>query len=310
MVNLEIFAIKFRLSYSVSMDTRQLETLLAIEQHGGFAAAAQVVNITASAVSQQISALESELGAKLYDRAHRPPMLTAKGAEMVRSARAILQIVSETKTSITGMQVRGTIAFGSLRTGTNSLVPKAFASLRKTYPELNFRLRIGMAEELMSEVVSGQLDAALVADYVAVPQGLTWTPVINEPLVVLTPLGVSERSLEVLIRKVPYIRYKTQVQLSRQIDTEIARLSATPLEVVSVSTMTAVVGCVQAGLGFAVVPKIAVQDMITTSLDWFLFGTPPIHRRLGVVQRAASSRESVLNALIVALEFHGQELSV
>ncbi len=291
------------------MDTRQLKTLLAVAQHGGFAAAAQAVNLTASAVSQQIAALESELGATLFDRAYRPPTLTAKGAEMVRSACAILQIVTETKTSVTGMQVRGTMAFGSLRTGANSLVPRALASLRMTYPELKFNLRIGMAEELMSEVVSGQLDAALVADYVAVPGSLRWTPVINEPLVVLIPKGKGERSLEDLIRKVPYICYSTQVQLSRQIDTEIARLPPTPLQVISVNTMTAVVGCVQAGLGFAVVPQIALQGMITTSFDWFPFGTPPIHRRLGVVQRATSSREEVLAALITALEHHGQALS-
>lgn len=297
-----------RKSYFVSMDTKQLKTLLAIEQHGGFAAAAQVVNITASAVSQQITALESELGAKLFDRTYRPPMLTAKGAEMVHSARAILQIVAETKTSIAGMQVCGTIAFGSLRTGTNSLVPRALASLRKTYPELNFCLRVAMSEELMNEVVSGHLDAALVADYVAVPKSLTWTPVVNEPLVVLIPLGTRERTLEDLIRKVPYIRYQTQVQLSRQIDTEIARFSSTPIEIVSVNTMAAVVGCVQAGLGFAVVPQIALQDMITTSIDWFPFGTPAIHRRLGVVQRVTSSREDVLRALIIALEFHSQTL--
>jgi DNA-binding transcriptional LysR family regulator len=291
------------------MDTRQLKTLLAVAQHGGFAAAAHAVNLTASAVSQQIAALESELGATLFDRAYRPPTLTAKGAEMVRSACAILQIVTETKTSVTGMQVRGTMAFGSLRTGANSLVPRALASLRMTYPELKFSLRIGMAEELMSEVVSGQLDAALVADYVAVPRSLRWTPVINEPLVVLIPKGKGERSLEDLIRKVPYICYSTQVQLSRQIDTEIARLSSTPLQVISVNTMTAVVGCVQAGLGFAVVPQIALQGMITTSFDWFPFGTPPIHRRLGVVQRATSSREEVLAALITTLEHHGQALS-
>ena len=291
------------------MDTRQLKTLLAVAQHGGFAAGAQAVNLTASAVSQQIASLESELGAKLFDRANRPPTLTPKGAEMVRSARAILQIVTETKTSVTGRQVSGTIALGSLRTGANSLVPRALASLRMTYPELTFRLHIGMAEELISDVVSGHLDAALVADYIAVPQSLRWTPVINEPLVVLTPKGKGERSLEDLIRKVPYIRYSTQVQLSRQIDTEISRLSSTPLQVILVNTMTAVVGCVQAGLGFSVVPQIALQDMNTDSLDWSPFGTPPIHRRLGVVQRATSNREEVLAALITALEQHGQVLS-
>lgn len=291
------------------MDTRQLKTLLAVEQYGGFAAAAEAVNITASAVSQQIQALELELGVPLFDRSHRPPMLTAKGAEMIRSARAILQIVAETKTSITGTQVRGTLSFGSLRTGVTFLVPRALASLSNTYPELRYRLRTGMAEELISQVVSGELDAALVADYVALPQSLRWTPVVNEPLVVLVPSGTPEHSLEYLSREVPYIRYRTQVQLSRQIDTEIAQLSSTPTQIVSVNTMTAVIGCVQAGLGFSVVPQSALQGVITTALEWFPFGSPPIHRRLGMIQRATSSREEVLRALSLALEDHGSTLS-
>ena len=287
------------------MDTRQLETLLAITPHGGFAAAARAVNLTASAVSQQISALEAELGVQLFDRDRRPPVLTAKGAEMVRSAQSILQIVTDTKASATGGQVRGTLAFGSLRTTANSLVPRSLTPLRARFPDLNFRIRVGMSEELISEVVSGQLDAALVADHVAVPNGLRWTAVVTEPLVVLTPPGVGAVSMADLIRDVPYIRYRTQVPLARQIDTEFARFGAVPRQVVSVNTMPSVVGCVQAGLGFAIIPQIALQDMITASLDWFPFGAPPIHRRLGVVQRVTSGREGVLGALVEALTHLG-----
>lgn len=288
------------------MDTRQLETLLAIAQHGGFAAAAKVVNLTASAVSQQISALEAELGTQLFDRSRRPPALTAKGAEMVRSARSILHIVSETKASVAEGRMRGTIAFGSLRTGANSLMPKALATLRATYPDLKFRLRVGMSEELMNEVVSGRLDAALVADHVAVPPSLRWTPVVHEPLIVLVPPGDPALSVDDLIRNVPYIRYRTEVPLARQIDTEMARIGTPPRQAGSVNTMAALVGCVRAGLGFAVIPKISCQDMIAASLDWFPFGAPPIHRRLGVVQRATARREEVLGAMIAALGHHGR----
>ena len=155
-----------------------------------------------------------------------------------------------------------------------------------------------MSEELISEVVSGQLDAALVADHVAVPNGLRWTAVVTEPLVVLTPPGVGAVSMADLIRDVPYIRYRTQVPLARQIDTEFARFGAVPRQVVSVNTMPSVVGCVQAGLGFAIIPQIALQD-------WFPFGAPPIHRRLGVVQRVTSGREGVLGALVEALTHLG-----
>jgi DNA-binding transcriptional LysR family regulator len=288
------------------MDTRQLETLLAVHQHGGFAAAARVVNLTPSAVSQQIAALETELGADLFDRSHRPPSLTTKGVEMVRSARAILQIVTETKTKVTGGYVGGTLAFGSLRTGASSIVPHAMADVQRRYPELTFRLRVGMSDELMNEVASGQLDAALVADHVAVPLALRWKAVVNEPLVVLTPPGAAGRTFAELVRTIPYIRYRTQVPLAHQIDTEIARLGNSPQQIVSVNTMTAVVGCVRAGMGFAVIPYVTLQDAITAQLNWFPFGAPPIHRRLGVVFRPSSGREEVLTALTEALVIHGK----
>lgn len=57
--------------------------------------------------------------------------------------------------------MRGTLAIGSLRTCAQSLMPVAIAALRQRYPDLSFRLRIGMSEELMREVAAGQLDTAL-----------------------------------------------------------------------------------------------------------------------------------------------------
>ncbi|MFW2589396.1 LysR family transcriptional regulator [Sagittula sp. SSi028] len=290
------------------MDTRQLETFLAVVQHGGFAAAARAVHLTPSAVSQQISALEAEMGAELFDRSRRPPALTTKGSEVLRAATAITRIARETKATVAGGEVRGTLAFGTLRTGASSIVPRALADVKSGYPELDFRLRIGMSEELMSEVASGQLDGALVADHVAVPPSLRWTPVVSEPLVVVMPPGVSGKTLEQLVRHVPYIRYRTRVPLARQIDTEIARLGVTPRQVVSVNTMTAVVGCVRAGLGFAIIPYVALQDALTSSLGWFPFGAPPLHRRLGVVQRPDSRRAEVLATLSEALHRAGQPI--
>lgn len=288
------------------MDTRQLQTLLAIVQHGGFAAAAQQVNLTASAVSQQITALEAEVGAQLFDRSRRPPALTSKGAEVVRSARSILQIVSETKATMKGGHVGGTFAFGTLRTAGNSIVPNALAQMRTAYPDLAYRLQIGMSEALMADVASGQLDAALVADHIAVPPSLHWTPVLSEPLVVLIPPGTQAGTLEELLRSVPYVRYRTGVPLARQIDTEIARYNVTPRQIVSVNTMTAVTGCVQAGIGFAVIPYVAMQDRLAASLSWIPFGKPPLNRRLGLVQRPNSRRQEVIAFLTDALRIAGR----
>lgn len=236
----------------------------------------------------------------------RPPALTSKGAEVLAAARTILRIVTETKAAVTGSEVRGTLALGTLRTAGSAILPQALARLCAVYPELTYRLQIGMAEDLMAEVVSGQLDAALVADHVAVPPSLRWTPVISEPLVVLTPPGLEAHSVAAVVRATAYIRYRTAVPLARQIDTEIARLGVSPRQVVSVNTMTAVIGCVQAGLGFAVVPHMALQDRLGSTLGWLPFGTPPLHRRLGVVQRPDSRRGEVLATLTEALRQAGR----
>tara|TARA_R110002012_G_scaffold248798_5_gene425204 strand:- start:2580 stop:3452 length:873 start_codon:yes stop_codon:yes gene_type:complete len=288
------------------MDTRQLETLLAIVHHGGFTAAARAVNITASAVSQQVVALEQELGTTLFDRSRRPPALTSKGAEMVRTARTMLQLANAAKSVAGGSEVRGTLAIGSLRTCAQSLMPVAIAALRQQYPDLSFRLRIGMSEELMREVAAGQLDTALVADHVAVPLTLRWTEVLNEPLALLIPHGVEARAVEEVLHRVPYVRYQTRVPLARQIDTEIARFGVEPAQIITVNTMAAVIGCVQAGLGFAVVPSVTLQDIAPGSLRWLPFGTPPIRRRLGLVHSPHSNRSEVLAALSKKLVEHGR----
>ncbi len=291
------------------MDTRQLETLLAIVHHGGFAAAARAVNLTASAVSQQVVALEQELGATLFDRSRRPPALTSKGSEMVRTARSILQLANAAKSQTGEAELRGTLAIGSLRTCAQSLMPAAITALHKRFPDLSFRLRIGMSEELMREVAAGQLDVALVADHVAVPLSLRWTEVLSEPLALLIPPKIKASTLEDVLHSVPYVRYQTRVPLARQIDTEIARFGAEPAQIISVNTMAAVIGCVQAGLGFAVVPSVALQDIAPGSLRWLPFGTPPIHRRLGLVQSPHSNRSAVLGRLCQELAGAAQTFS-
>ena len=288
------------------MDTRQLETLLAIVHHGGFAAAARAVNLTASAVSQQVVALEHELGATLFDRSSRPPALTSKGAEIVRTARSILQLANAAKSMASGGEVRGTLAIGSLRTCAQTLMPAAIAALHAHYPDLSFRLRIGMSEELMREVAAGQLDTALVADHVAVPLTLRWTEVLNEPLALLIPPGNEARTMEEVLHRVPYVRYQTRVPLARQIDTEIARFGVEPDQIITVNTMAAVIGCVQAGLGFAVVPSVALQDIVPGTLRWLPFGAPPIHRRLGLVHSPHSNRSEVLATLSIKLSELGK----
>src|SRR6056297_3621877 len=110
------------------MDLSQLETLIAVAETGSFAAAATRVNLTASAVSQKIQALEAEFGVKLFDRRTRPPRLNAKGEEVLRAARQTLRLMSETRLAITGGRTVGVLKIGAIRTLSMRLAPMALAA--------------------------------------------------------------------------------------------------------------------------------------------------------------------------------------
>lgn len=276
------------------MDLRQLQTIVAIADTGSFAAAAQVVNLTPSAISQQIQSLEGEMGVQLFDRDTRPRQLNAKGEELVRAARTILQTMAETRGIISGGRTAGVLKFGAIRTVSMHLVPEAFATMRQRYPDLSFDLSVGMSERLMANVASGSLDAALVAEHVGVPASLSWSPVLKEPLVLVAPPGEAGRTDRELLRDLPFIRYVTDVPLARQIDTELSALSVTPRVVAVANTMPSVVGMVQAGLGVAVIPRIASLDVPEGTLHCRPFMADAITRRIGLVQRQVSSRSTVL----------------
>lgn len=283
------------------MDIRQLQTLVAVADTGSFSAAAAVVNLTPSAVGQQIQSLEGELGVEIFDRKKRPRQLNAKGQDLVRAARHVVQTMTEARMAISGGRTAGVLKFGAIRTVSMQLVPQAISEMRGAYPDLSFELSVGMSERLMADVAGGRLDAALVAEHVGVPASLSWNPVLTEPLVLIAPPAEEWRSDLSLLADLPFVRYETDVPLARQIETELASLAVSPRDIVVTNTMPSVIGFVQAGLGVAVVPKIALLTTAEGTLHSRPFCDGAITRRVGLVQRQVSSRSDVLARLRQAL---------
>lgn len=276
------------------MDTRQLQTLIAVADTGSFASAARLVNLTASAVSQQIHTLEIDIGVSLFDRNKRPPQMNAHGEELVRAARTVMQTIAETRMNISGSRTAGVLKIGAIRTVSMRLVPLALADMAALYTDLSFDLTVGISQTLTADVAAGRLDAALVAEHVGVPAGLSWTPVLSEPLVLVAPAHATGQTELSLLKNLPFIRYETDVPLARQIATELSRLGVLPHEIAVANTMPSVVGMVQAGLGFAIIPQIAFLDAVRSSLYCIQFRNGAITRRIGLVQRQVSSRSEVL----------------
>jgi DNA-binding transcriptional LysR family regulator len=89
-------------------DARRLPTFREVARRGSFSAAAAALGYTPSAVSQQMAALEREVGAKLFERNHRGVRLTDPGARLLAHTDALLDLLAQAETDLaTGAEPSG-----------------------------------------------------------------------------------------------------------------------------------------------------------------------------------------------------------
>ena len=279
------------------MDTRQLRSLIAIATHGTFARAAEVVHLTPSAVSQQIQALEQELNVLLFERSSRPPKLTPHGLQTIEMAREILRLADDTKSSLRGDRISGTLMLGSVRSSALDLLPAAIVQMRNRYPNLKTNLRISLSSTLIADVASGRLDAAVVAEHVSIPPALRWSPFLREPLWLIAPAGTKTKDPKKLLTTLPYIRFRSSVPLANLIDTEISRLGVTTNDIAEIDTIGSIVTCVRHGMGISVVPHVALHELEGDGLVRLPFGDPQVLRQIGIVERTVSPRGEIIARL-------------
>lgn len=278
------------------MDTRQLRTLLAIAETGTFARAADKVALTPSAVSQQIQALEGEIGALLFNRESRPPTLTAAGHQMVAVAEEMVRTAENAIDAISGRRIIGTFVIGSVRTSAIGLLPQAVSRLVANHPELKIKLRVGNSEDLVRDVAAGRLDAAMIAESNVTARDLRWMPFIREPLFLIAPAGTAIAPVEEILSRHQYIRFRSNVPLAAMIDGELGRIGVPLSEIAEMDTISAITAGVVNGLGVSVVPRIATLDL-AADVVMVPFGAPPVSRQIGLLQRRQSPRASLITEL-------------
>src|SRR6266508_1890483 len=95
------------------MTLKQLHTFYWVWRLGGFAAAAEHLRTTQSAVSMRIQDLERSLGVTLFDRTQRSARLTAKGQELVKHAEQLITLATHIQHRIADPQaLSGTVRLG------------------------------------------------------------------------------------------------------------------------------------------------------------------------------------------------------
>ena len=150
----------------MDVSLQQLRMLREVHSQGTIAAAAEQLGYTASAVSQQLAAIERITGVAVLERVGRNVFLTDAGSALVEHAKTILGQLEEAKAAVE--QVSGTVA-GTLRIGViesvaNSILPPVLSRLADSYPDLDVRTR-QTDEGAAQRVRAGEIDLAFTVDH-------------------------------------------------------------------------------------------------------------------------------------------------
>jgi DNA-binding transcriptional LysR family regulator len=177
------------------LNLERLRTLDALARHGSVSGAAEGLHITTSAVSQQMSKLEREVGQRLLAKNGRGVRLTDAGRLLAEHAARILSQVELAQSDLEAHrgQVAGELRLSAFPTAARGLFPSALAALRAAHPELRVRSRELEPEHGVRGVVRGDLDLAVVLDWynkpMPVPDGLVKAQLLDDPADVAMPAG-------------------------------------------------------------------------------------------------------------------------
>ncbi|MFI5688486.1 LysR family transcriptional regulator [Streptomyces sp. NPDC051636] len=172
-----------------------LLTLKAAVRSGSFAVAARDLRYTASAVSQQIAALEKETGLVLFEREAHSIRATAAAHRLVELGTPVLAALDDLDYQVQQLATgaTGRLRLGSFPTASVRLVPAALAALVATHPKAQIQLTEGEPGELVTALGQGELDLALVYEYALSPRHwpdeLTRHTLLREDLLLLSPSG-------------------------------------------------------------------------------------------------------------------------
>ncbi|WP_229699939.1 LysR family transcriptional regulator [Streptomyces kronopolitis] len=281
-----------------------LLTLKAVVRTESFALAARDLGYTASAISQQISALEKETGLSLFEREAHGIRPTAAAHRLVDLSTHVLAAMDELDHQVHELATgaTGRLRLGSFPTADVRLVPSALSALVDTHPRAQIQLEEGEPEELITALGHGDLDVALVYEYGLSPRqwpdGLTRHQLLREDLVLLRARG---SGLSAQLPQLSGARWITSREGSAGAGSFVRLCAAAGFEpaVAFRSNNYGVVReLVSAGLGVAVVP--ALGHVPDEGIEATRLTQRSAHRTVLALHRAENSNP-LLTTMIEAL---------
>ena len=243
-----------------SLELRHLLALDAVAIEGTFGRAAERLGYTQGAVSQQIAALERAIGGSVFDRpgGPRPVRITPLGKVMLAHAREILAKAQATAESIERFKAgeSGRVDIGTFQSVSNVLLPRIVRQLRDEHPLVD--IRVFEEDSAIERLQAGELDLAF---WVGQLDGTDSVTLLDDPFVLVARRGEFPEGPVHLKRLdgVQMVAFPPTLCDGGRVDASIAAAGVNPVVVFRTQDNGAVLSMVRAGMGSAIMPRLAVD---------------------------------------------------
>lgn len=233
-----------------------IEVFVAAAEEGSISAAARRLGVSPSAISQQLTALETALGATLLDRSGRPVQVTPAGTMFRRHAQTILNAASEARAELAMADLSGltTLRLGVIEDFDSDVTPRLLTALAQDLKGCRFLLETGASHRLMDQLEARALDIVIAADTDQPRED--WRevhPILSEPFVAVAPPGAK-------IGDLPLILYTARHLMGRQIAAHLARHGLKPAHRFELDSYAAILAMVAGGEGWTILTPLALHQ--------------------------------------------------
>jgi len=246
-----------------TIDLETLKIFRTVVDEGGVVRAANKLNRVQSNVTTRIRQLEAHLGTRLFRREGRSIRLSAEGHTLLNYADRLLRLADEAVSEMRTGKPRGRFRLGSLESTAGSRLPPILCNYHRLFPDVVVELATGTAGALVTRVLNFELDAAFVSEPFTAPN-LEARPVFEERLVLVTSRGTRKVSDPAHLGRATLIAFAQGCSYRKRIEEWLGSANVMPERILEFASYQAMIACVAAGTGFAVVPKSVLGALRAT----------------------------------------------
>ena len=236
------------------IDLDSLDIFRTVVQEGGVIRAAAKLNRVQSNVTTRIKQLEERLGLRLFRKQGRSLALSPEGELLLRYAQRLFRIADEAEDELKSGKPMGVFRIGSLESTAGSRLAPILSKFHKQHPAVVVELVTGTTGALVRRVTNFEIEAAFVSEPFTAP-GLSSRKVFEEELVLVTPRDMPAVTRPAQLAGATLIGFATGCSYRKRAEEWLGAAGMMPARTLEFASYQAMIACVAAGTGFALVPR-------------------------------------------------------